>query len=48
MIGPIVAVAADDWRWGVRFTAVFAAVALILLIIFLTDPPRGDYFIKSI
>ena len=41
MVGSEVAKAAGDWRWGVRFTPFLTYIALIVLIIFLTDPPRG-------
>ena len=41
IVGSGVARAAGDWRWGVRTTPFLAYIALIILIIFLTDPPRG-------
>ena len=41
IVGSGVAQAAGDWRWGVRTTPFLAYIALIILVIFLTDPPRG-------
>jgi hypothetical protein len=41
IVGSGVAQAAGDWRWGVRTTPFLSYIALVILIIFLTDPPRG-------
>ena len=41
IVGSGVAQAAGDWRWGVRTTPFLAYIALIILVLFLTDPPRG-------
>ena len=43
IVGSGVAQAAGDWRWGVRTTPFLAYIALIILVIFLTDPPRGIF-----
>jgi len=41
MIGSQIAILADDWRWGVRYTPFLTIIAVIFLIIFLKDHPRG-------
>ena len=41
IVGSGVAQAAGDWRWGVRTTPFLAYIALVILVLFLTDPPRG-------
>lgn len=33
----------DDWRWGVRVTPMLNLLALILLMFFMLDPPRGMF-----
>ena len=43
IVGSGVAQATGDWRWGVRTTPFLAYGALVILIIFLTDPPRGNF-----
>ncbi|XP_057372887.1 protein spinster-like [Daphnia carinata] len=37
-----VATAADDWRWGLRVTPVFGFITVVLILLFLQDPPRGQ------
>ena len=44
IVGSGVAQAAGDWRWGVRTTPFLAYIALAVLVLFLTDPPRGIQF----
>jgi len=34
-----------DWRWGVRFTPFLNAIFLVLMFLFLLDPPRGSELI---
>ncbi|XP_043211074.1 protein spinster-like isoform X1 [Amphibalanus amphitrite] len=33
---------AGQWQWGLRVTPILGAVAVILLIVVLVDPPRGE------
>lgn len=33
--------AGGDWRWGLRVTPILGGVAVILILFFLLDPPRG-------
>ena len=33
---------ANDWRWGLRVTPMLNLVAVVLLLAFLLDPPRGQ------
>jgi len=42
MVGAEVANAFDDWRWGLRVTPIMGAVAVLMIIFLLTDPPRGS------
>ncbi|KAI9560815.1 hypothetical protein GHT06_011767 [Daphnia sinensis] len=37
-----VATAAGDWRWGLRVTPVFGFITVVLILLFLQDPPRGQ------
>ena len=39
--------AAGDWRWGVRTTPFLAYIALVVLVLFLTDPPRGNLILRA-
>ena len=48
IVGSGVAQAAGDWRWGVRTTPFLAYIALAVLVLFLTDPPRGIQFHQHI
>ena len=41
-MGSGVAILAGNWRWGIRITPILACIALIVGIIALTDPPRGN------
>lgn len=41
MVGSTIANVVQDWRWGVRFTPFLTSLAVILLIFFMKDPPRG-------
>jgi len=43
MIGSQIANIAGDWRWGVRTTPILTSVALLLIIVFLKDYPRGSH-----
>ena len=47
IVGSGVAQAAGDWRWGVRTTPFLAYIALVVLVLFLTDPPRGNLILRS-
>ena len=40
--GSQVASLANDWRWGLRVTPMLNLVAVVLLLAFLLDPPRGQ------
>jgi len=42
VVGSQVAQAADCWRWGVRVTPILNILALVLLVVFMMDPPRGE------
>ena len=45
-MGSSVAHAVGDWRWGVRTTPFLSLIALVILVFFLTDPPRGTRLIS--
>ena len=47
IVGSGVAQAAGDWRWGVRTTPFLAYIALAVLVLFLTDPPRGNSILQA-
>ena len=42
IIGGEVAELAGDWRWAMRVTPGLNLVAVILVLLFLYDPPRGE------
>lgn len=42
IVGAEVADHAADWRWGLRVTPFLGVVALVLILFFLVDPPRGE------
>ena len=49
MVGSQVAEVAGCWRWGVRVTPVLNLLALVLLVVFMVDPPRGKFhFLKAL
>jgi len=33
---------AGGWEWSLRVTPVLGAIAVILILFFMTDPPRGE------
>jgi len=43
VVGSQVAEVAGCWRWGVRVTPVLNLLALVLLVVFMVDPPRGEH-----
>ncbi|EFX72629.1 hypothetical protein DAPPUDRAFT_325973 [Daphnia pulex] len=34
--------ATNDWRWGLRVTPIFGFICVVLILLFLQDPPRGE------
>ncbi len=42
VVGSKVAELAGEWQWGVRVTPFLNLLALILLVFFMVDPPRGN------
>ena len=42
VIGTQITQLANDWHWGVRVTPFLNILALVLLVIFMLDPPRGE------
>ena len=42
IVGSKVADLAGDWRWGLRVTPILNLLALVLLSLFMLDPPRGE------
>ena len=48
VVGSQVAAFAGDWAWGLRVTPFLNIVALVLLIFFLIDPPRGDHDVQKL
>ena len=42
IVGSEVASVASDWRWGLRVTPFLGILAIIGLVFFLRDPPRGE------
>ena len=42
MVGSQVSALAGDWRWGLRVTPILNLLAVVLLFLFLLDPPRGE------
>ena len=42
IVGSEVASNANDWRWGLRVTPFMGLVAIMLIIFFMLDPPRGE------
>ena len=48
VVGSQVASATGDWAWGLRVTPFLNIVALVLLIFFLIDPPRGDHDVQKL
>ncbi|XP_023325518.1 protein spinster [Eurytemora carolleeae] len=41
IVGSEVSGAFGDWRWGLRVTPIMGAIAVFMIIFFMTDPPRG-------
>ncbi|KAK5981921.1 hypothetical protein GCK32_017659, partial [Trichostrongylus colubriformis] len=41
MVGSSVAALTNDWRWGIRITAVLGVFCLLAIIIFIREPERG-------
>ena len=41
MIGAAPSMLFGSWAWGLRGTPILGAIAVILMIVFLYDPPRG-------
>jgi len=41
IIGSEVAVHTSDWRWGLRVTPFIGLFAILLIVFFMIDPPRG-------
>ncbi|CAM6054356.1 unnamed protein product, partial [Sphagnum tenellum] len=41
IVGAEVAEGASDWRWGLRVTPFLGLVAIVCIMFFMTDPPRG-------
>ena len=37
-----------EWRWGVRVTPFLNLLALVLLVVFMVDPPRGKVIAVNI
>eukprot|EP00096_Caligus_rogercresseyi_P016636 TRINITY_DN939_c0_g1_i2.p2 TRINITY_DN939_c0_g1~~TRINITY_DN939_c0_g1_i2.p2 ORF type:complete len:544 (+),score=132.77 TRINITY_DN939_c0_g1_i2:150-1781(+) len=42
MVGANIAGASGDWRWGMRVTPPLGFIAVALIALFMTDPPRGE------
>ena len=42
MVSSRVAYYTDDWRWGLRITPLLNMAAIILMVLFCSDPPRGQ------
>jgi len=42
IVGAETARAFGDWHWGLRATPIAGIVAVVLIIVFLVDPPRGE------
>ncbi|XP_040571688.1 protein spinster [Lepeophtheirus salmonis] len=42
MVGANVAAASGNWRWGMRVTPFLGFLAVLLIVFFMIDPPRGE------
>ncbi len=41
-MGSETAQAIGHWRWGIRVTPILGVVAVLLILFFMEDPPRGE------
>ena len=42
MVSSVVAYYTGDWRWGLRIAPLLNTAAIILMVFFCGDPPRGE------
>ena len=42
VVGSETAQLAGDWRWGIRVTPILGVAAVLLIMFFMEDPPRGE------
>ena len=42
MVCSMVANHTGDWRWGLRITPLLNMAAIVLMVFFCSDPPRGQ------
>ena len=41
MVSSVVAYYTGDWRWGLRIAPFLNMAAIVLMVFFCSDPPRG-------
>ena len=42
MVSSVVAYYTGDWRWGLRIAPFLNMAAIVLMVFFCRDPPRGE------
>ena len=42
IVGALMASAFGSWQWGLRVTPILGAIAVLLLIFVVREPPRGE------
>ena len=42
MVSSVVAYYTGDWRWGLRIAPLLNTAAIVLMVFFCSDPPRGE------